>query len=333
MVNEIQSHPYEALTPDVVLDAVEAFGQMPAGGLLALNSYENRVYQVGLEQGGFIVAKFYRPGRWSDAAILEEHAFALELAAAEVPVVAPLADGEGATLHVHQGFRYALFPRRGGRWPELDAPDVLFRLGRFLGRLHAVGAARPFTARPRLGLEEFGVASRDFLLANGFVPSRYVQRYRTVADELLREVEAAFAAQPELAYLRLHGDFHPGNILWTDAGAHIVDLDDCRMGPAVQDLWMLLSGERHEQLGQLGELLEGYEEFNDFERRELRLIEPLRTLRLMHYAAWLARRWDDPAFPRAFPWFNTERYWEEHILTLEEQAARMALPPLSLGNG
>lgn len=333
MTTEGSTHPYDSLTPDAVLDAAESCGFRPAGGLLALNSYENRVYQLALESGNYLVAKFYRPGRWSDEAILEEHAFTAELAQAEVPVVAPLADATGATLHRHAGFRFALFPRRGGRWPELDAPEVLWRLGRFLGRLHAVGATRPFGARPRLDVAAFGWDSCRYLLDHGFLPRHYEQRYRGLAETVLERVEAAFATLPELAYQRIHGDFHPGNILWTEQGAHLVDLDDCRMGPAVQDLWMLLSGERHEQLVQLDELLGGYEEFNEFDRRELRLIEPLRSLRLMHYAAWLARRWEDPAFPQAFPWFNSERYWEEHILTLQEQLVRLEEPPLTLGNG
>ena len=332
MTMEGSTHPYDSLTPDTVLDAVESCGFRPAGGLLALNSYENRVYQLGLENGDYVVAKFYRPARWSDEAILEEHLFAAELAQTEVPVVAPLTDAQGATLHRHAGFRFTLFARRGGRWPELDAPDVLWRLGRFLGRIHAVGAARPFQARPRLDVASFGWESYRYLLEQRFLPRAYEERYRTLGEEVLRQVEAAFAAFPGLSYVRIHGDFHPGNILWTEQGAHIVDLDDCRMGPMVQDLWMLLSGERHELAAQLDELLGGYEEFNTFDSRELRLIEPLRTLRLMHYAAWLARRWDDPAFPQAFPWFNTERYWEEHILTLQEQRERLKETPLALGN-
>lgn len=332
MTTQRGTHPYDELTPDVVLAAVESCGFRPGGGLLALNSYENRVYQLALDGDGYVVAKFYRPGRWSDAAILEEHAFAAELGETEVPVVMPLADGAGATLHRHADFRFALFPRRGGRWPELDAPEVLWRLGRFLGRLHAVGAARPFRARPHLDVASFGWESHRYLLEHHFLPRSYEERYRALGEELLHQVEAAFAAVPDIAGLRIHGDFHPGNILWTEQGAHIVDLDDCRTGPAVQDLWMLLSGERHEQAVQLDELLGGYEEFNEFDRRELRLIEPLRTLRLMHYAAWLARRWDDPAFPRAFPWFNSERYWEEHLLVLQEQRERLREVPLALGN-
>ncbi|HEY0634808.1 MAG TPA: serine/threonine protein kinase [Gammaproteobacteria bacterium] len=323
-------HPYEALLPDTVLDAVEAQGFSASGALLALNSYENRVYQIGLNDGSFVVAKFYRPGRWSEAAILEEHAFALELIEAELPVVAPLRNGEGSTLHQFSGFRYALYPRRGGRFPDLEIPDTLLRLGHFLGRLHLVGERTSFRQRPAIDSERLGSEPRHFLLAGDFIPEHYRPEYRELSSALLQRIDALFGRGDEVKRLRLHGDFHPGNILWTDRGAHIVDLDDCATGPAVQDLWMLLSGERHEQLLQLDELLAGYEEFRDFDRRELRLIEPLRTLRLMHYAAWLARRWDDPAFPLAFPWFNTPSYWEGHILTLREQLRRLDEPPLSL---
>lgn len=325
------AHPYDALTPDTVLDAVEQTGFGPNGSLLALNSYENRVYQVGLEAGDFLVAKFYRPGRWKDAAILEEHAFAAELAGHEIPVVMPLADEAGETLHRHAGFRFALYPRRGGRWPELEDPEVLLRLGRFLGRLHSVGAARPFSHRPALDLASFGTASYDYLLEQEILPADYHGQYRDLAGELLELIAAGFERAGGVARLRLHGDFHPGNILWTERGAHIVDLDDCRSGPAIQDLWMLLSGERKQMTLMLSDLLEGYEEFYDFNRRELHLIEPLRTLRIIHYAAWLAGRRDDPAFAQAFPWFNSPRYWEEHILTLREQRLRLEEPPLSLG--
>lgn len=328
--------PYAALSPAVVLDAIESCGLPPTGGLLALNSYENRVYQVALEND-FIIAKFYRPGRWSAAAIREEHGFAAELSAAEIPIIAPWQNTAGETLFHHGGFDFALFPRRGGRWPDLEVPDVLWRLGRFLGRLHNVGAVRRFSERPVLDIASFGVASRDYLLASGRLPDLYRERYADLSSTLLNEIGKVYDSFPELELLRIHGDFHPGNILWTDYGAHIVDLDDCRHGPAVQDLWMLLSGERHEQWLQLDELLGGYEEFREFDRRELRLIEPLRSLRLMHYAAWLARRRDDPAFVQAFPWFGGERYWEQHVLDLQEQLQRLvtedSLHDLQVGNG
>lgn len=323
-------HPYDALLPDTVLDAVEAQGFSASGALLALNSYENRVYQIGLNDGTFLVAKFYRPGRWSDAAILEEHAFAQELIEAEIPVVAPLRGADGATLHQFSGFRYALYPRRGGRYPDLEVPDTLLRLGHFLGRLHLVGERMPFHHRPAIDSERLGHEPRQFLLNGNFISDHYRPEYHDLSAALLQRIEEIFDSGSVPKQLRLHGDFHPGNILWTDRGVHIVDLDDAATGPAVQDLWMLLSGDRHEQLLQLDELLAGYEEFRDFDRRELRLIEALRTLRLMHYAAWLARRWDDPAFPMAFPWFNTPRYWEEHILTLREQLHRLTEAPLSL---
>lgn len=324
------SHPYANLTPDTVLDAVEAAGYLPTGSLLALNSYENRVYQIGEETHRFLVAKFYRPGRWSDAQILEEHDFALQLAELEIPIVAPLADDNGQTLRQFEGFRFALFPRRGGRSPELDDPDTQYRLGQFLGRIHALGASRPFVHRPEITPDSFGADSIAFLLEHDFLPPEYLKQYRDLAEDLLRTIRERFAAVP-FTSIRLHGDFHPGNILWTETGAHLVDLDDCRMGPAVQDLWMLLSGDRAQMSLQLDEILAGYEEFFDFDRRELALIEPLRTLRLLYYAAWLARRWDDPAFPMAFPWFNTVKYWEEQVLTLREQQLRLAEPPLMLG--
>lgn len=323
------SHPYEALTPDTVLDAIETAGYLPTGSLLALNSYENRVYQIGEEHEGFLVAKFYRPDRWSEEQIREEHDFALELAALEIPVVAPLPDEHGNTLMRFGDFYFALFPRRGGRSPELDDPDTQYRLGQFLGRIHAVGATHPFAQRPTITPENFGDDSLRYLLQHNFLPPEYLGQYRELAEGLLKTIRERFAALPYTP-IRLHGDFHPGNILWTQTGAHLVDLDDCRMGPAVQDLWMLLSGDRPQMCRQLGEILDGYEEFFDFDRRELALIEPLRTLRLLYYSAWLARRWDDPAFPMAFPWFNTVKYWEEQVLTLREQRQRLEEPPLQL---
>ena len=284
------SHPFDTLTPDLVLDAVESLGYLSDARVLALNSYENRVYQVGIEDSTPLIAKFYRPHRWSDAAILEEHRFSLELAEREIPVVAPL-ERDGQTLHTHAGFRFALFPRRGGRAPEPGNLDQLYRLGQLLGRMHAVSASHPFEHRETLGVENFGHASLSTLLDGGFVPRSLLPAYESVARDLLKRVEDVFA-RTDFQPIRLHGDCHPGNILARDDAFYLVDLDDCRMGPSVQDIWMMLAGERHERLGQLSELVEGYNEFHDFTPRELPLIEALRALRLLHYSAWLARRWD-----------------------------------------
>ncbi len=322
------SHPFDTLTPDLVLDAVESIGYLSDARVLALNSYENRVYQVGIEDETPLIAKFYRPGRWSDAAILEEHQFSLELAEREVPVVAPL-ERDGSTLFEHAGFRFALFPRRGGRAPEPGNLDQLYRLGQLLGRMHAVGANRPFEHRETLGVQNFGHDSLCTLLEGGFVPRSLLPAYESVARDLLKRVEDVFAST-NFTPIRLHGDCHPGNILARDDAFYLVDLDDCRMGPAVQDLWMMLAGERHERLGQLAELVDGYNEFHDFTPRELPLIEALRALRLMHYSAWLARRWDDPAFPMSFPWFGSERYWGDQVLILREQMSALQEEPLRL---
>jgi len=324
------SHPYERLTPDVVLDAVEAQGMRADGHILALNSYENRVYQIGIEDEPPIIAKFYRPQRWSTEAILEEHGFTLELAEVEIPVVAPLRDGHGDTLHEHEGFHYALFPRRHGHWPELDNLDNLEWMGRFIGRIHAIGALRPFEHRPTLSLQSFGIESYEYLMEKGFIPRELELAYRSLVEDVLKQVEACYARAGGVENIRLHGDCHPGNILWREDGPWFVDMDDCRMGPAVQDLWMLLSGEREEMSIQLSTVVEGYEQFMDFHRNELNLVEALRTLRMIHYSAWLARRHDDPAFAIAFPWFNQQRYWEEQILSLREQAAKLDESPLSI---
>jgi Ser/Thr protein kinase RdoA (MazF antagonist) len=321
--------PYERLTPECILDAVETCGYRCDGRLSTLNSYENRVYQVGLEDGAVLVAKFYRPARWPDEAILEEHAFALELAAREVPVVAPIAAG-GGTLHAHAGFRFALYPRRGGRSPELEDRATLTRLGRLIGRIHAVGASAAFHHRPALDVESFGLEPSRFVLGAGFVPADLVAAYRSVVDDALARVARCYERAGEVRSIRLHGDCHAGNILWTDEGAHFVDLDDARMGPAVQDLWMCLAGGHGAMEAQLGALMAGYREFMDFNAGELWLIEALRTLRVIHYAGWLARRWDDPAFPGSFPFFNTQRYWQDHILALREQAAVLDEAPLRL---
>ncbi|MFZ5557179.1 MAG: serine/threonine protein kinase [Pseudomonadota bacterium] len=329
-MNRPPEPPYAGLTPDCVLAALESVGLPTDGRLLALNSYENRVYQVGIEDAAPVVAKFYRPGRWHDEAILEEHAFTAELAAREIPVVAPLAI-DGRTLHARAGFRFAVYPRCGGRAPELDDPDTLEWLGRFIGRIHAMGAVQPFRHRPALDIEAFGVQPLAFLREGGWLPAELREAYDAIAGQALVGVRAAFDRTGGVGAIRLHGDCHAGNVLWTDDGPHFVDFDDARMGPAVQDLWMLLSGERADRQRQLGDVLAGYEDFREFDPRELGLVEALRTLRLIHYSAWIARRWDDPAFPAAFPWFNSQRYWQDQVLTLREQVAAMQEPPLAWG--
>lgn len=321
--------PYSRLAPDIVLDALESIGLRCDGRLLALNSYENRVFQAGQEEGAPVIAKFYRPDRWSDEAILEEHAFTQELADREIPVVAPMLL-DGTTLHDHEGFRFAIYPRQSGRPPELDDPDTLEWMGRFMGRIHAVGALRPFSQRPALNIDSFGTGPRALLLENNWIPSDLLPAWESVTAQALDSVRQCYDRAGEVHTLRLHGDCHMGNVLWTDNGPHFVDFDDCRSGPAIQDLWMLLSGERDAMTRQLSDVLAGYEDFFEFDPRELHLIEALRTLRLIHYSAWLAQRWDDPAFPAAFPWFNTPHYWQARILELREQIALMNEPPLRI---
>lgn len=326
------THPYQALTPDTVIDAVESVGYLSDARILTLNSYENRVYQVGIEDAQPLIAKFYRPARWSDGEILEEHRFVQELHELEIPSVPPLKNAAGDTLFSFQGFRFALYPRQGGHAPELDNLDNLFILGRFIGRLHAVGKTRAFVLRPTLSVERLGRNSQQFLLANDFLPASLRKAYETLTDRLLAQVDLVIH-EVNAVSVRLHGDCHPGNVLWRNDIPHFVDFDDCMYGPAIQDLWMLLSGDRPTRLAQIAEIIEGYSGFCEFAPRELQLIESLRTLRLMHYAAWLARRWGDPAFPHNFPWFNTERYWGEHILELREQQAALDEAPLTLNGG
>ncbi len=330
-----QGAPYAGLTPDCVLDALDSMGLRGDGRLLGLNSYENRVYQIWLEDApGVVVAKFYRPGRWSDAQILEEHAFVRELAERELPVVAAL-ETDGKTLHEYDGYRFAVYPKRGGRAPELEDRETLEWMGRFIGRIHAVGALAAFRARPALDLASFGEEPRDYLLDHDFIPADLAPAWTSVVAQALDGVSRCYERAGKVSTLRLHGDCHAGNVLWTEGaesrGPHFVDFDDARMGPAVQDLWMLLSGDRAAMVRQLADVLAGYEDFHEFDARELHLVEALRTLRLIHYSAWIARRWNDPAFPAAFPWFNTQRYWQDRILELREQIALMDEPPLWQG--
>lgn len=339
------SRPYHDLTPDLTLDALEAFGHRVDGRLLTLNSYENRVFQVGLDGSGFVVAKFYRPGRWSDAQILEEHAFAQELADAEVPAVPPLTLAVDAEAHVDtagaqafacgtpptlghfRGHRLSVSPRRGGRSPELEDPEVLRWLGRFLARLHAVGARRPFAHRLRLDVDTTGRQARQWLLDTEAVPLDQRSTWLSVSAQALDLAQAAFERVDGLRWQRTHGDCHPGNVLWTPEGPHFVDLDDACMAPAVQDLWMLVSGDPTERRTQMDALLDGYESVADFDWRERALIEPLRTLRLVHHSAWLARRWSDPAFPAAFPWFASGSYWSQQTDLLRQQIDLMTDDP------
>lgn len=322
------NNDFSGLTPEIVLDALASIGLYSDGRLLALNSYENRVYQVGMEEGAPIIVKFYRPKRWTDAQILEEHTFTRELVAEEIPVVPALSVKEDQTLYHFNGYRFSVFERHGGRAPELDNAETLEWLGRFIGRIHAVGRAHTYQVRPALNKKTFGEDSMHFLLDHDFIPSDLVASYHSTAEQVLLGINRCEARAGELNLLRLHGDCHVGNVLWTDAGPHFVDFDDSRMGPAVQDLWMLLSGDRQDMVRQLADILAGYEDFCEFDPRELYVIESLRSLRLMHYAAWLAKRWDDPAFPAAFPWFNTQQFWQNHILALREQIALMDEPPL-----
>lgn len=323
------THPFEQLTPSFLMDAVETLGYWCDGRTFPLNSYENRVYQVGIEDKEPLIAKFYRPQRWSKEQILEEHEFSFELAQQELPVVTPIKNENGQSLFEYKGFYFSIFPRKGGRAPELDNMDNLFTLGRLLGRMHLVGSGKHFTHRPTLNSQNFGHDSFEFI-SEHFIPAELKPAYDSVCRDLLQAIDEILTDFGELSLIRVHGDCHSGNMLWRDDAPHFVDFDDARMAPAMQDIWMLLSGDRHEQTAQLSEIVDGYNEFHDFKPKELRLVEVLRSLRIMHYCAWLARRWEDPAFPHSFSWFNTIRYWGEHVLELREQMALLDEPPLEL---
>ena len=325
----ISSHPFTNLTPDVVMDAVESVGYRCDARILQLNSYENRVYQIGIEDGEPVIGKFYRPDRWTDKQILEEHTFTQELFDSEVSAVAPLVIANESTLAEFANFRFALYPRRGGRAPALDSLDNLEILGRHVARIHAIGGEQTFELRPNISVQDYGHASRSFLIENDFIPAELRPAYDSVTEFLLKELDDIFESTPYMS-IRLHGDCHMGNVLWRDEMPHFVDFDDARNGPAIQDLWMMLSGEREDQQQQVMRIIRGYRDFCHFNPAQLRLIEPLRTLRMMYHAAWIARRWGDPAFPMAFTFFNTERYWSEHILELREQWSKLSEPTLQL---
>lgn len=327
--NELKTN-YDDLTPDTVLDAIESQGFLTDARIVALNSYENRVYQIGLEGKEPIIAKFYRPQRWSNEQILEEHKFSWQLADAEIPVVPPIRNDNGDTLFEYEGYRFSLFTRRGGQSPEPGDLDQLFRLGRLLGRIHIIGAQNEFQHRPTLNIKTYGEEPAELVLTGGFVPAHLADSMERVSTSLLEQISNALSNTNALKYVRCHGDCHIGNILWhRDLGPAFVDMDDCINAPAIQDLWMLLEGERHQKSLQISEIIEGYSEFMDFNSAELQLVEPLRALRMIHYAGWLAKRWDDPAFPMHFPWFNTESYWSQHLAALEEQLLILEEPPLT----
>ena len=329
MTSSLDLHPFSVLEPSYILQAIESQDYECDGRVLALNSYENRVYQIGIEDSDPLIAKFYRPNRWTNEQIQEEHEFCFELADAELPVVAPIRKSNGESIFSYGDFRFSLFPRKGGRAPELDNDDNLYVLGRFLGRMHLIGGSEEFKFRPAINSNTYGHESVKFI-SEHFIPVELKQAYDSLAQDLLQRVDTIIAEQENTRNIRVHGDCHIGNMLWRDDAPHFIDFDDCRMAPAVQDIWMLLSGSREEQRGQLINILDGYNEFGDFNMSELRMVAVLRTLRMLYFSAWLARRWDDPAFPHGFPWFNTSQYWEGHVLSLREQLFELQEPAIEI---
>ncbi len=329
MVDQINSHPFEKLDPSFILDAVDSMGFKSDGRVTILNSYENRVYQIGVDDSEPVIAKFYRPQRWTTDQILEEHQFCYELEQAELPVVCPLKNNDGQSLFEYGDFRFSIYPRKGGRAPELDNYDNLLILGRFLGRIHLIGASRSFEYRPTINSQTYGHESVKYILEH-FIPGELHEAYETLTADILQLIDTILNGEENLTLIRAHGDCHIGNMLWRNDLPNFIDFDDSRMAPAIQDVWMLLSGDRARQTAQLNEIVEGYNEFSEFPLQQIKYIESLRTLRIMYFSAWLAKRWDDPAFPRAFPWFNTTQYWEQHILDLREQLGELNESPIQL---
>ncbi|MDA8561703.1 serine/threonine protein kinase [Gammaproteobacteria bacterium] len=326
MINNTKT-PFQNLDPNTILSAVETLGYACSGSLIGLNSYENRVYQIGIEGSNPLIAKFYRPNRWDNKAILEEHELSLELTDHEIPVIPPIISQNNKTLHEYNGYRFVVFPRKGGRALDQGNIDQLAWMGRFIGRLHAVSSCKQYFHRSTLNTETHGYNTYRFLVKNNFIPHYLVTQYSSVVEEILSITDELFKNITNLKLIRLHGDCHLGNILWNVTGPHIVDLDDSEMGPAIQDIWMLLSGNHDQIRSQLDIILENYCKFYEFDIRELKLIEAMRALRMIQYSAWLANRWEDPAFPISFPWFNTPHYWEEQLLNLREQVVLLTNSP------
>ena len=313
------------LTPERILDAVEEFGVRATGRVLQLNSMENRVYEVEIEveddqvetrHDRFRVAKFYRPQRWSKEQILDEHAFLLDLVERDIPVIAPIQNENGDTLKTIADIHCALFPKSGGRIPQEFTDEELERMGRLIARLHFVGAARPATARIQLSPQTYGIENLEKIISLGFLPNEYFNTYSNLVKTLSQTISPWFDG---IEMLRIHGDLHLANILWDDAGPKLVDFDDMLVGPPIQDLWLIVPGRDEESRRQFRVMINAYQELRAFDRKSLRLVEPLRALRMIHFSAWIAKRWEDPAFKRIFPGFGSNAYWSEQIGDLQDQ--------------